>query len=169
MFFSGFALRDEAHFFNAFLDDGQYVISGFSYGAIKAFKEALHTTTRVDKLQLISPAFFQSRGVKFTRLQLRGYQKSSDAYLAKFTENCFLPYDVRELSYAEHNAGELEELLSYEWRELELQALVDRGTKIEVYLGGQDKISDVGSAQSFFRNFATVTLIKEANHFLQGE
>ncbi|MGB5966357.1 MAG: alpha/beta hydrolase, partial [Sulfurimonadaceae bacterium] len=89
MYFSGFALRDEAHFFNAFLDDGQYVLSGFSYGAIKAFKEAMKSSTRVDKLQLISPAFFQSKGAKFKRLQLMGYQKNSDAYLAKFTENCF--------------------------------------------------------------------------------
>ncbi|MGB6018988.1 MAG: pimelyl-ACP methyl ester esterase BioV [Sulfurimonadaceae bacterium] len=169
MYFSGFALRDEAHFFNAFLDDGQYVLSGFSYGAIKAFKEAMKSSTRVDKLQLISPAFFQSKGAKFKRLQLMGYQKNSDAYLAKFTENCFLPYGVQNLSYTEHNVAQLEELLTYEWSEAELQTLVDRGTVIEVYLGGQDKISDVGPAYAFFLPFATVTLIKGANHFLQGK
>jgi hypothetical protein len=56
VYFNGFALRDEAHFFDAFLDDGQYVISGFSYGAIKAFKAAMNSSIRVDKLQLISTA-----------------------------------------------------------------------------------------------------------------
>jgi hypothetical protein len=169
MYFNGFALQDEAHFFDDIIDNGQYVISGFSYGAIKAFKEALNSTTRVDKLQLFSPAFFQSKSSKFKRLQLMGYQKSSEAYLEKFTENCFLPYDTQEVAYAKHTAAELEELLTYEWSEKELQRLIDRGTSIEVYLGGLDKISDVGPAYAFFKPFATVTLVKKANHFLQGE
>ena len=169
MYFNGFALHDEAHFFDDIIDNGQYVISGFSYGAIKAFKEALNSTTRVDKLQLFSPAFFQSKGSKFKRLQLMGYQKSSEAYLKKFTENCFLPYEVQDVTYAKHSVAELEELLTYEWDVKELQRLVDRGTSIEVYLGGQDKISDVGPAYTFFLPFATVTLVKGANHFLQGE
>lgn len=167
MYFNGFALQDEEHFFDDILDNGQYVISGFSYGAIKAFKNALNSTTRVDKLQLISPAFFQSKSSKFKRLQLMGYQKNSDAYLLKFTENCFLPYGVKDVTYSKHSVAELEELLTYEWNGAELQALVDRGTAIEVYLGGQDKISDVGPAYAFFLPFATVTLVKGANHFLQ--
>ncbi len=169
MYFNGFALQDEAHFFDEIIDKGQYVISGFSYGAIKAFKEALNSTTRVDKLQLFSPAFFQSKSSKFKRLQLMGYQKSSEVYLAKFTENCFLPYGVQDVTYAKHSVAELEELLTYEWDLKELQQLIDRGTTIEVYLGGQDKISDVGPAYTFFLPFATVTLVKGANHFLQGK
>ena len=169
MYFNGFALQDEAHFFDDIIDRGQYVISGFSYGAIKAFKEALNSTTRVDKLQLFSPAFFQSKSSKFKRLQLMGYQKSSEAYLTKFTENCFLPYGVQDVTYAKHSATELEELLTYEWDLKELQQLIDRGTSIEVYLGGQDKISDVGPAYTFFLPFSTVTLVKGANHFLQGK
>ena len=169
MYFNGFALEQEEHFFESFRDKGQYVASGFSYGAVKAFKEVLNTTTRIDKLQLFSPAFFQSKPSKFKRLQLMGYQKNSDQYLEKFTENCFLPYDVQTVRYAKHSANELEELLSYEWDVKELQRLKDRGVSIEVYLGGQDKITDVGPAYAFFLPFATVTLIKSANHFLQGE
>ncbi len=167
MYFNGFALKDEEHFFDDILDDGEYVISGFSYGAIRAFKEAMQCKTRVDKLQLISPAFFQSKGARFKRLQLMGYQKNSEAYLTKFTENCFLPYAVEDITYAKHSVAELEELLTYVWNENELQQLADRGTVIEVYLGGQDKISDVGPAYKFFLPFATVTLVKRANHFLQ--
>lgn len=169
MYFNGFALQNEEHFFDAFLERGPYVISGFSYGAIKAFKEALNSQTRVDKLQLFSPAFFQSKSSKFKRLQLMGYQKSNDLYLQKFTENCFLPYTVEAVTYAKHSAAELEELLTYEWDEKELQLLVNRGTTIEVYLGGLDKISDTGAAYAFFRPLATVTLVKKANHFLQNK
>ena len=169
MYFNGFALQDEEHFFDDIRDSSPYVISGFSYGAIKAFKEALNSTTRVDKLQLFSPAFFQSKASKFKRLQLMGYQKNSELYLEKFTENCFLPYDVQTVTYSKHSAAELEELLTYEWDVKELQRLKERGTSIEVYLGGQDKISDVGPTYVFFLPFATVTLIKGANHFLQGE
>ena len=169
MYFNGFALQDESHFFDDLLESGPYVISGFSYGAIKAFKEALKSKTRVDKLQLFSPAFFQSKSSKFKRLQLMGYQKSSDLYLEKFTQNCFLPYTPQSVTYAEHSVAELEELLTYEWDVKELQQLADRGTSIEVYLGGQDKISDVGPAYTFFLPYATVTLVKGANHFLQGE
>jgi len=168
MFFSGFALRDEQHFFRDILEESPYVISGFSYGAIKAFEAAEASTKRVDKLQLISPAFFQSRDKKFKRLQMMGYKKSADLYLEKFTENCFLPYAPQALSYTAHKAEELEELLYYEWSIERLQALRSRGIEIEVYLGDADEISDVRSAYDFFLSVATVTLIKGANHFLQG-
>ena len=36
-----------------------------------------------------------------------------------------------------------------------------------VYLGGEDKIIDVEAAREFFLHVATVTYIKNANHFLQ--
>ncbi len=169
MYFNGFALQDEVHFFSEFMDEGEYVISGFSYGAIKAFKEALNATTRVDKLQLFSPAFFQTKSSKFKRLQLMGYRKNSDLYLEKFTENCFSPYAVEDVTYAEHSVDELEELLTYEWDLKALQQLADRGTRIEVYIGGVDKVIDVGPAYTFFLPVATVTLVKRANHFLQNK
>lgn len=168
-YFNGFALQGEAHYFKQYMEEGDYVISGFSYGAIKAFQDASARTTRVDKLQLFSPAFFQNRSEKFKRLQLIGYQKESQAYLAKFTQNCFDPYRTEDLSYAAHDLAQLEELLSYEWNREALQTLRDAGTEIEVYLGELDKISDVEAAYEFFRTVASVTLIKGANHFLQGE
>ncbi len=169
IYFNGFALRDEVHYFKQYIEEGDYVISGFSYGAIKAFQVARTRSTRVDKLQLFSPAFFQNRSEKFKRLQLIGYQKDSNGYLAKFTQNCFDPYRVQNLSYGAHELVQLEELLNYEWHLEELQALRDKGTEIEVYLGDQDKISDAEAAYEFFRNVASVTLIKGGNHFLQGD
>ena len=168
-YYSGFALHDEVHFFEAFRDKNAYCVSGFSYGAIKAFQYVLDTQSRVDRLQLFSPAFFQQKSDKFKRLQMMGYQKTSDLYIKKFTENCFLPYSPKEVSYAQHSAFELEELLHFVWKEEEIKTLIDRGVRIEVYLGSEDKISDVASAFAFFKPFGTVTLIKGANHFLQGE
>ena len=169
MYFNGFALRDEEHFFDAYLARGEYTLSGFSYGAIKAFEEARQRSRRIDTLQLISPAFFQSKSEKFKRLQLMGYRKAGDAYIKKFTENCFLPYALQEVAYANHTVEALEELLHYSWKEEALQALVAKGTRIEVYLGSEDRITDVEAAYAFFLPYATVHLIKGANHFLQGE
>jgi len=168
-FYHGFALKDEEQFFETYIDPSDFCISGFSYGAIRAFKAAQSSKRRVDKLQLFSPAFFQNSEAKFKRLQLMGYKKNSMQYIEKFTENCFLPYSVQEVNYTEHTMTELDELLNYVWQEEALKALVAKGTKIEVYLGSQDKISDVVSAYDFFLPFATVTLIQGANHFLQGD
>lgn len=169
MYFSGFALQNEAHFFGSIIDGNRYTVSGFSYGAIKAFKEAQRSQKRIDTLQLISPAFFQSRDEKFKRLQLMGYKKSAAGYVNRFLENCFAPYNRQKIEIAEHNYGGLEELLHYVWQEDALRAVSERGTRIEVYLGSDDNITDVEAASAFFVPFATVHLIKGANHFLQGE
>jgi len=169
MFYSGFALENEAHFFDAWFSESLYTVSGFSYGAIVAFEKALASSTRVDTLQLFSPAFFQNRSEKYKKLQLMGYQKNSAVYIEKFTQNCFKPYPLQALNYSEHTLQELEVLLGYVWTRENLETLKAKGTKIEVYLGGQDKINDSEGAYEFFKAFATVTLIKDANHFLQGE
>ncbi len=168
-FYHGFALKGETHFFEEHLEFGAYVVSGFSYGAIKAFKHVLNSKTRVDKLQLFSPAFFQNRSDKYRRLQIIGYKKNSALYIEKFLENCFLPYGQKDVTLGEHSAEALEELLHYEWNTADLQKVLEQGTEIEVYLGGDDKISDVRAAYDFFLPFATVTLLKRNNHFLQGE
>jgi hypothetical protein len=62
---------------------------------------------------------------------------------------------------------ELEELLEYEWDIDSLKILSQKGINIEVYLGSEDAIVDVEAAKDFFVNVATITYIKNANHFLQ--
>ncbi|NCB14181.1 MAG: alpha/beta hydrolase, partial [Erysipelotrichia bacterium] len=47
-----------------------------------------------------------------------------------------------------------------------LQNLIDKGVKIEVYLGANDKIIEASIAQEFFKKFATVYYIKEKGHLL---
>ena len=74
-----------------------------------------------------------------------------------------LVHEVQEITDEE----ELKELLEYEWSMHMFRTLQKKGVKIEVYLGGKDKIIDAKGAYDFFLDVATVTYIKDANHFLQ--
>ena len=169
-FYSGFSLKDDNSFFKEYRDDTLYSISGFSYGAILAFKEVqkrLQENKRVDKLQLFSPAFFQTKTTKFKKLQMLGFTKDKENYIEKFLQLCFAPYSMDSVTLGDPTKEQLEELLYYEWSGAELLELEEQGVVIEVYLGGQDAIIDVKSAREFFVEFSTVTYIKDANHFLQ--
>jgi hypothetical protein len=169
-FFSGFSLMNESYLFENYMDNSEYTICGFSYGAIKAFedvKNALVDSKRVDMLQLFSPAFFQDKTAKFKRLQLMSYVKNEDLYIRAFMDSCFAPYEKKIVQNRQTTKQELEELLNYEWDLDELKKLVEKGVKIEVYLGEDDKIVNSQKTKEFFMQVATVTYIKKANHFLQ--
>ncbi len=169
-FYNGFSLRNEHYLFDAYIKKSAYTVCGFSYGAMKAFEYTLAqlaSAKRIDTLELFSPAFFQMKDAKFKKLQVQSYKKNEEAYLRQFIDACFFPHDKKIIERAKSNIHELEELLFYEWDLQALQALVDKGVKIEVYLGSEDKIIDVEEAREFFLKVATVTYIKNANHFLQ--
>ena len=168
-FHSGFALKDEAHFFQVYEDKSAYTVTGFSYGAIKAFEAVLLSKERVDKLRLLSPAFFQTKSEKFKRLQLRGYRADASSYLENFLEACFSPYATQNVSYGKHSTEDLEKLLTYEWHKTKVQKLRERGVEIEVHLGLLDAIIDVNGARDFFTPLGTVYVYQRANHFLLGE
>jgi len=169
-FFSGFSLKNDREFFLNYIKESQYTVAGFSYGAIKAFEaieEALKNKERVDTLQLFSPAFFQTKSPQFKKLQMRAYTKDEALYMQNFIRGCFTPYKVQKVQHKKHSLEELEELLFYEWSRSKLVEMRDQGVCFEVYLGGEDRITDVEAAREFFKEFATVTYIKNANHFLQ--
>ena len=169
-FFSGFSLLHESYLFKDYINDTKYTVVGFSYGAIKALeyvKKNLKAKKRVDTLQLLSPSFFQTRDAKFKRLQLISYSKSEIVYMKQFIKLCFEPYEQKIIEQNKGTKKELEELLSYEWVLDELEILMKKGVKIEVYLGENDKIIDVDGAREFFTQVSSVTYIKAANHFLQ--
>lgn len=169
-FYSGFSLKNEEDFFDAYRDDSAYCVSGFSYGAIKAFEyvqKQMQDGKRVDRLQLFSPAFFQTKPEKFKQLQVRAYKKSTEKYLAQFMAGCFSPYEMQTVQNTPTQEEELSELLSYKWVMSSLKVLQSKGVSIEVYLGGKDAIIDAKAAEEFFLEVATVTYIKKANHFLQ--
>lgn len=166
-FYSGFSLEGEQSFFTPYLADTSYTVAGFSYGAIKALKDVLASHQRVDRLQLLSPAFFQEREEKFRRLQLMGHKRDRSTYIKTFIQGCFRPYAVASgLSFVETTVEELEELLYYVWEPKSLEKIASRGTRIEVYLGGEDQVVDAEAARHFFKAYADVYLIKRANHFL---
>lgn len=168
-FHSGFSLENESGFFKELLLESPYIISGFSYGAIKAFEMALEYEGRIDKLILLSPAFFQTKSESFKKLQLRAYKANSKRYLNDFLKSCFVPYEPQELQEGLHSIEDLEKLLYYEWEQEKIEHLLKRGIEIEVHLGLLDAIVDVESARTFFTPLATVYSYTKANHFLLGE
>lgn len=166
-FFSGFCFREEEELFEAFTCKGGFCLKGFSYGAIKAFENACVTETRLDKLQLFSPAFFQNKDEKFKKLQLLSFRKNQQEYLEKFVQNVLYPscVDIQKFLYVQ-TAQELRELLYYVYDEGKLRALKKKGVAIEVYLGAKDKIIDVVAAKEFFQPYATIYLLQNVGHIL---
>ena len=166
-YFSGFCFFEESELFQDYIIQNDFTVSGFSFGAIKAFEEVLNSNNRVDKLQLFSPAFFQTQNEKFKRTQIMYFKKDANAYCQTFLSNVLSPLDLDISKYFKLGSiEELQELLYYEWSEEKLQKLIEKGVKIEVYLGGNDKIIDASKAQEFFKKFATVYYIKEKGHLL---
>ncbi len=170
IFYSGFSLKNDKIFFEEYLNNREYCVSGFSYGSILALKyviEQLKLGTRVDTIQLFSPAFFQTKSSSFKRKQTKIFTTSRDMYLKLFLKSCFIPYTQKKTEQGNATIEELNELLNYEWNLSDFFYLETKGVKIEIYLGGKDQIIDIKNAREFFLNFGTVTYIKEANHFLQ--
>ena len=48
-----------------------------------------------------------------------------------------------------------------------MESIRSKGTRIEVYLGLEDRVIDVEGAREFFLPYATVISIQRGNHFLQ--
>jgi len=166
-FYSGFALSGDQHFFDSYLNQSDYTVAGFSYGAIRAAHFTAESNDRIDTLQLFSPAFFQTKKESFRRLQMGGYLKDPQRYLENFLTSCFAPLPVSPITLGSHNIEFLQELLYFEWTIELMERIRAKGTVIEVYLGLEDQIIDVAGARKFFLPYATVTSIKRANHFLQ--
>ncbi|WP_238593468.1 hypothetical protein [Sulfurospirillum diekertiae] len=77
-FFSGFCLANEQELFSSYLNQSDFTVAGFSYGAIKAFEYTLTCKERIDTLQLFSPAFFEDKDAKFKKLQTLSFSKNSE-------------------------------------------------------------------------------------------
>ncbi len=166
-FFSGFSLNNEKELFEDYIIDNDFTVSGFSYGAIKAFEFTLNSKKRIDTLQLFSPAFFQVKDAKFKRMQLMFFKKDPKSYCDNFLENISYPSKIDTKKFFDQGTeDELDELINYKWEEKKLDEVLSRGIKIEVYLGEKDKIIDSKQALDFFRNYATVYYIKEKGHIL---
>lgn len=166
-FFSGFCFQNESELFGEYLQQSAFTVAGFSYGAQKAFEYTLQTTSRVDTLQLFSPAFFQNKDEKYKRMQLMFFKKDAKSYCDTFLKNVALNSSKTIKEYfIQGSYEELNELLHYVWDEEKLQQLLKKGTRIEVFLAGNDAIIDSCEAYAFFKAFTTVYFIKDLGHIL---
>ena len=166
-YFNGFALQGEERFLKSYLIDSDFCLAGFSYGAQKAFEYAYNTDKRIDRLLLLSPAFFQHHKTSFIRTQLRYFRSNQQAYIQQFLKNVAYPSSIDlepYLTMGKHE--ELEFLLGYIWDREKMMALQKRGVTIEVFIGGKDKIVNVQKSFEFFSEISTTYYFKEQGHLL---
>jgi homoserine acetyltransferase len=167
LYFSGFCLQNEQNLFSQYLISNQFCVSGFSYGAIKAFEYVLNTKQRVDTLQLFSPAFFNDKDKKYIRLQLMFFKKDPKQYCENFLKNSAYGSGINLDKYFKIGTYEqLNQLLTYKWDKNKLEQLHKKGVNIEVYLAQEDKIIDANRAKEFFLPYSTVYFIKQKGHIL---
>lgn len=169
-YFNGFGLNGEDTLFKEIINSSEYCVSGFSWGAQRAFEYAYDSDKRIDILQLISPAFFQNKNESFIRQQLRFFKKDANSYRDNFIKNCAYPskVDLKEFSI-DTKLESLEELLKYKWDEDKLKEILERGVKIEVYLGDEDIIIDTKEALEFFKPFGEIYYFNNAGHILRSK
>ena len=167
-YFNGFCLEGEEQFFEEQVIDSDYVVAGFSYGAQKAFEHVYKSRERIDRLILISPAFFQNHKKSFIKTQLRYFKADKEAYQKTFLENVVYPSSIsldRFLSQGTYE--ELNALLSYVWEKEKVETLLKRGITIEVFMGDGDKIVNFEKSFDFFSALVPVYLFKNRGHLLQ--
>lgn len=167
-YFSGFCFENEKELFKDYLVENDFTISAFSYGCIEAFEEIYNSKNRVDRIQFFSPAFFQNRDEKFKRMQLMFFKKDCKSYCENFLKGVSYPNEKIDLEkyFKIGKYEQLEKLLNYKWDENKLNQLIQRGIKIEVYLGEEDKIIDALEAKEFFKNFSMTYYLKKRGHIL---
>ena len=166
LYFSGFSLENEKELFHEYIEESDFIVSGFSYGAIKALEYVLNTEKRVDKLQFFSPAFFNDKDKKYKRMQLIYFKKDAKKYCENFLHNSEFTNVLIEKYFKMGTSEELDELLNYEWIQENMKILEEKNIKLEVFLGENDKIIDAQNALVFFREFGEVYYIKEKGHIL---
>jgi len=166
-YFSGFCFENEQELFNSFILKNEFCVAGFSYGAVKAFEYVYKCDTRVDTLQLFSPAFFQDKNERFKKLQLLAFKKDKQKYLKNFYQNTLYPLEMDIEKYKkEDTLKDLDILLNYVWNKERLDIIKKKGIKIEIYLGKLDKIIDAKVAKEFFKPFGTVYYLNNLGHII---
>lgn len=95
-FFGGFGFKDDVQIFEQILHDlgylegNPYNICGFSYGAQKAVDyavDSLKNGNRINRVILLSPAFFNDKSDDFVAQQLRMFAKNRTIYMKAFYKN----------------------------------------------------------------------------------
>ncbi len=98
-YFHGFSLQNEEELFSQYLINSDYCVAGFSYGAQQAMEYVYHSKKRIDRLILLSPAFFQMQKPSFIRTQLRYFEAGQEAYVKQFLANVTYPSSLDLSNY----------------------------------------------------------------------
>lgn len=167
-YFSGFCFEGEEEIFsNLPLTSNLFTLTGFSYGAIKAFKTALQhirENKRIQTLNLLSPAFFQTQTPAYLKMQVLGFRKNPQSYISNFLSLCGNP---SAKYFKSGTLEQLQDLLYFRWEKQEIEELLEVGVQINVFLGGEDKIISSLEAKEFFAPFGVVYFYKDFNHCLK--
>jgi len=167
IYFNGFSLKGEEALFEDYINEGDTCVVGFSFGAQKAFDYVYHAKERVDRLILLSPAFFQTEKSSFIRTQLRYFEAGEKSYVKQFLNNVIYPSIFPLSDYLKVGTKEeLKSLLTYKWDKDKIQTVLNKGTSIEVFIGEEDKIIDSTKAKDFFSQ-TTCYLLKDTGHLLK--
>ncbi len=159
-YFSGFCLKNESVLFKDYLEDGEFVVAGFSYGAQKALDYVLNSSKRIDKLQLLSPAFFDYPP-KIIEINLKAFKNDKKKYIENFFKKAGF---FNEKFLGECTEEDLKRLFTFNWEKIKRV----KGINIEIFLGEYDKILALKKAYKFFKPYGDVYFIKKANHFLRS-
>ncbi len=167
-YFSGFSLQNEQEIFKSYIPKDTLCVVGFSLGAIDALEYTLNSTYRIDRLVLISPAFFNDKSTSFKRAQLRYFATRPMEYMDQFYQNLYTQTNTVEAYHkAKGNKNDLERLLGYTWQVDKIEALIARGVVVEIFIGEDDKIVDSKKSLEFFTNSGAIVYhIKQAGHIL---
>ena len=167
IYFNGFLFEGEELEFSTFLPTGDMAVAGFSRGAQKAFDYVYTSSERIDRLILISPAFFQTQKSSFVRTQLRYFEVGQSEYIDNFLSNVSYPSTFNLSTYLKVGSKEeLEALLTYVWDKKKIQEVLNRGTIIEIFLGDRDKIVDTKEVNKFF-SMTTNYMLSGVGHLLK--
>lgn len=169
IYFHGFSLQNEETLFSQYLIKSDYCVAGFSFGAQQAFEYAYHSKKRIERLILLSPAFFQTQKPSFIRTQLRYFEAGKEAYVKQFLANVTSPSNFDLSAFLSVGSKEdLEALLTYTWDKDKIEEIQRRGTTIEVFLGEDDKIIDAKAVFDFFSTLTTTYFLKNTGHLLKA-
>lgn len=166
MFYSGFCLSGEEGLFDEFLPSfGEYA-AGFSYGSIAALKFAAQNKD-VTKLILLSPAYYTHKDADFKEAQIAAFEADPELYRLKLLKKSGLREDEGERYGIPGTSAQLRELLYFDWGDSEIASVVDKGVKIEVFIGGGDRVVEPEASAEFFRRYGSVYYLKNKNHILR--
>ncbi|AFI05476.1 pimelyl-ACP methyl ester esterase BioV [Helicobacter cetorum] len=174
-FFSGFGFFCESVLFEEWLLKGAYDVSGFSMGAINAIEYAFNEVLqerRINSLLLFSPCMLSHKQESFKRVQLLAFKKDKLGYMERFYKEAGFCKPLEQVYgniKRESSLEELDFLLNYKYDSYKIKFLLEKGVKIEVFVGLKDSITDIQALLEFFMPLVKVWQFKECNHLLQKE